>query len=320
MSRPSFQFYHGDWISNAKLRRCTHEEKGAWIDVLCLMADGDEFGVLRWPLKEIAQAVGCKVAVLHALVRKGVMKGADPGELCDAYIYTPRSGRRTLEPVTLIEVQEGPIWFSSKQVRDEHIARRRAAGGQPDGRGVAAPKPALDASPKPPFGESPKAGQGARPPTPTPSPSPAPPEKQALSQPPEHPEPPGATRRGTVCALLREKGVDVTPGNPLLLGWVESGATDSQLVEAVERARQHKPPPDRIPAAYLDPIVREVIAGPPAGTTGSGKPAEPAWWSSERATIAKGQSVGCVARPGEDMATYRQRVREAIAKQSGEAA
>lgn len=149
------------------------------------------------------------------------------------------------------------------------------------------------------------------------NPSPSNPDPGAgLSQPPEHPEPVGATRRGTVCALLREKGVDVTPGNPLLLGWVEAGATDAQLVEAVERARQHKPPPQRIPARYLDPIIREVIAGPPAGANGGGKPAEPAWWASERATIAKGESVGCRARPGEDMATYRQRVREAIARQA----
>ena len=37
MKRPSFQFYPEDWLANANLRRCTHEEKGIWIDVMCLL-------------------------------------------------------------------------------------------------------------------------------------------------------------------------------------------------------------------------------------------------------------------------------------------
>ena len=81
MKRPAFQFYVGDWRANPNLCRCTHEEKGAWIDAMCLMHDQDEYGVLRWPLKEIAQAVGCKPSVLQALARKDVLKGIDAGQL-----------------------------------------------------------------------------------------------------------------------------------------------------------------------------------------------------------------------------------------------
>ena len=33
MRRPSFQFYPADWLGNTNLRRCSHSEKGAWIDV-----------------------------------------------------------------------------------------------------------------------------------------------------------------------------------------------------------------------------------------------------------------------------------------------
>ena len=57
MKRPSFQFYVSDWQSNNKLRRCSHAEKGIWLDVMCLMHDSEEYGILRWPLKEVAQAV-----------------------------------------------------------------------------------------------------------------------------------------------------------------------------------------------------------------------------------------------------------------------
>lgn len=256
MSRPSFQFYHGDWISNAKLRRCTHEEKGVWIDVLCLMADSDEFGVIRWPLKDIAEAVHCKPAVLHSLIRKGVLKGADAGATCEAYIYTPRSGRKMGDPVALIQAQDGPIWYSSKQVRDEHIARQRAANSATKGTQQTAPKPANGGAPKPPFGD----GTGAISPTPTPSPTPSkPPNPSSALDPPRE----AGTRRGHVAALLRAALVEVTPGNPLLQAWVDAGATDEQLREAVTRAQDRKPPPERIPAAYLDPILREVMKPPP---------------------------------------------------------
>lgn len=76
------------------------------------------------------------------------------------------------------------------------------------------------------------------------------------------PEPPGEapTRRGAVCAALRASGIDVTPANPYLLAWVEAGVTDEQIAEATARARDRKPPPERIPAAYLDAIIRDVMS------------------------------------------------------------
>lgn len=125
MNRPSFQFYPGDWLGNSNLRRCTHAEKGVWLDVLCLMHDSEEYGLLRWPLDQIAQAVGCQVEHLHSLIDKGVMKGADAGQQCGPFIYVPRSGRRDGEPVTLIPQQLGPIWYSSRMVRDEYVVKHR---------------------------------------------------------------------------------------------------------------------------------------------------------------------------------------------------
>lgn len=120
MKRPSFQFYPGDWQVNSNLRRCTHAERGAWLDVMCLMHDQDEYGVLRWPLKEIAQSVGAPLPLLRGLVAKGVLKGADL-HLDEPFIYTPRSGRKDGEPVTLIAIQDGPLWYSSRMVKDEHV-------------------------------------------------------------------------------------------------------------------------------------------------------------------------------------------------------
>ena len=41
--------------------------------------------------------------------------------------------------------------------------------------------------------------------------------------------------------------------------WTAAEVTDDQLREAIERARLRKPAPERIPAAYFDPILREVM-------------------------------------------------------------
>jgi hypothetical protein len=159
MNRPSFQFYPADWLGNSNLRRCTHNEKGAWIDVLCLMHDAAEYGVLRWPLADIAQAVGCPVEALHSLISKGVMKGSDDAE-CEPLIFTPRHANKDGAPVTLISAQEGPVWYSSRMVVDEHKRQVRGIGTRfgVDGEGEkAAPKPIPEAipihAPKPPFGD-----------------------------------------------------------------------------------------------------------------------------------------------------------------------
>lgn len=130
MKRPSFQMYQGDWLSNAKLRLCSEAQRGAWIDCMCLMADSDEYGVLRCSLKELAKAASAKPATLQKLRSRQVLKGADIGERMGPLTYTPRHSGRVGETVTLLPAQDGPIWYSSRMVRDEYIRTKRATQGQ----------------------------------------------------------------------------------------------------------------------------------------------------------------------------------------------
>lgn len=157
MRRPSFQFYPADWLGNANLRRCSHAEKGVWLDVLCLMHDAPEYGVLRWPLTDIARAVGCQTGDLEALIAKDVLKGSD-GYLEAGFIYVPRSGRKDGSPVELIAPQAGPVWYSSRMVRDEYVRQHRGEGsrfgGADDNSNGDAPNHTPKAAPKPPIGES----------------------------------------------------------------------------------------------------------------------------------------------------------------------
>lgn len=174
MKRPSFQFYPADYRNNSKLRRCSPAARGAWLDVMCVLHDQDEYGVCRWPLAELAQAAGVPVKLVRELSTKDVLKGAD--KAAPDYVFTPRHAGKDGEPVTLVVAGDGPCWYCSRFVRDEYVRQRRgsstrySADNQPpkgapkDGDSSDTnhpPKP----SPKPPFGEP----QGDGPSSPSPS-------------------------------------------------------------------------------------------------------------------------------------------------------
>jgi len=156
MKRPSMQFYPADWRGNAKLRRCSEAARGAWIDVLCVLHDSDEYGLCRWPLRDLARAAGVTTRSINELVANGVLKGAD----CDAapFAFAPFHAGKHGEPVTLIEANGGPLWYSSRLVRDEYVRQRRGSATRFD-TGNQPPKTAPMAEPKPSIGE--RQGYGA---------------------------------------------------------------------------------------------------------------------------------------------------------------
>jgi hypothetical protein len=143
LKRPSFQFYPADWRNNLKLRLCSEAARGAWMDVLCLMHDSEEYGVLRSPLRDIARAGGLPLRLLRELSERRVMKGADTKP--EPFLFTPRHAGKDGEPVLLVPTTGAACWYSSRLVRDEWVRLRR--GG--DTRFGATPDP----SPIPPIGD-----------------------------------------------------------------------------------------------------------------------------------------------------------------------
>jgi uncharacterized phage protein (TIGR02220 family) len=94
-------------MKDANLRRCSAEEKGVWIDMLCLMFECDDRGVLAssgvaWSDKEIAQAIGGDLDVALRCVRSLVLK-----RVCDR--------------------NESGAIFSRRLVRDELNRRQNAS-------------------------------------------------------------------------------------------------------------------------------------------------------------------------------------------------
>lgn len=124
MKRPAFQFYAKDWRGNLKLRRCSDAAKGAWIEIMCVLHDSEEYGVARFPLKELVAAAGVQMKSTKELIEKGVLKGGDSD--VDAYVFVPRHAGKAGDPVTLVEASKGPLWYCSRFVRDEY--KRMHAG------------------------------------------------------------------------------------------------------------------------------------------------------------------------------------------------
>ena len=129
MKRPSFQFYPADWRGNAKLRRCQRYLRDIWLDILCFMHDSDEYGVLRWELEEIANAVGCSTFDVQLLVDYKIMKGCGKDTMLQEYKETFTQKDRTKKEVVLLPSQPGPIWYSSRFVRDEYLRQQRGKFG-----------------------------------------------------------------------------------------------------------------------------------------------------------------------------------------------
>lgn len=256
MKRPSFQFYPEDWLSNSNLRRCSHEEKGIWIDVICLLHDQEEYGIVRWPLIEIARAVGCSIGKIRGLVTKGVLKGNDADGDAEALTFTPRSGRKDGPTVTLIEQQKGPLWYSSRMVIDEH--KKLVRGDQ-----NATPKPA----PNPPIGDGidatpkdapstcvPAQAQRAAPPSPSPTPLISSDTDVSGSKLPVALTPDEIIFNYGV-PLLTNAGVSDKQARSFL-GGLRKGHGDTALVDALRDCLKAKP---------LQPLEWLAAALPPAG-------------------------------------------------------
>jgi hypothetical protein len=112
---PAFQFYAADWLTDPSLRMCSHETRGVWIDLLCIMFLSDEIGVLK--INE------------HILDSKGIQKLSG---------MNPKKFKKTFDELTkfgIIKVDDKNRYYSKRMVNDERIRQIRRdvghLGGNP---------------------------------------------------------------------------------------------------------------------------------------------------------------------------------------------
>src|SRR4051812_14285929 len=85
----------------------------------------EEFGIIRYELKELAQAAGTHLHLVQQLVDRNILKGAPAGATCEPFIVTNRRGNQ----VILVPAQRGPIWYSSRLVRDGYVSAAAVLAG-----------------------------------------------------------------------------------------------------------------------------------------------------------------------------------------------
>ena len=110
MKKPAFQFYPGDWRRDSALQSCSLAARGLWLEMMCLMHDGQPYGHLR---------VGEKLITPPVLAR---MVG---GEAKDISVLL-----KELKQAGVFSVTKGGVTFSRRMVRDEEIRKKRAAAGE----------------------------------------------------------------------------------------------------------------------------------------------------------------------------------------------
>lgn len=113
VKRPSFQFYPGDWLRSTDLRSCSIGARGLWIDMICLMHEGVEYGYLK---------VGSKVILPPNLAR---MVGATLSEV--------EGWLDELVTAGVVSTDEQGCYLCRRMIRDEEIRVSRAAGGTKGG-------------------------------------------------------------------------------------------------------------------------------------------------------------------------------------------
>lgn len=109
MKRPSFQFYPADWLTDAALRMVSIGARGLWIDMLCLMHQGSEYGYLK---------VNNKVILSTNLAR---MVGATLQEV--------EGWLEELSSAGVYSTDDDGCIYSRRMIRDEEVRLARAAGG-----------------------------------------------------------------------------------------------------------------------------------------------------------------------------------------------
>lgn len=72
-AHPYMKFYGRDWLGDSMLRMCTPEERGVWIDMLCIMSTGTPYGHLAVNGRAMSDADVARVIGMDEATYKGIL-------------------------------------------------------------------------------------------------------------------------------------------------------------------------------------------------------------------------------------------------------
>lgn len=107
--RPAFQFYPGDWRNDPGLRLCSMAARGLWMDMLCLMHEGEPYGHLTVLGRAMTPEALAKLVGESAAAVKRWLNELQSNDVCS--------------------LTDDGLIYSRRMVRDEQLREVRAAGG-----------------------------------------------------------------------------------------------------------------------------------------------------------------------------------------------
>jgi hypothetical protein len=110
VKRPAFQFYPGDWLQDVSLRMCSVGARGLWIDMICLMHQGSDYGYLK---------------VNHLPILPDNL-----ARMCGATFDEVQGWLGELEKAGTFSRDADGCIYSRRMIRDEEVRSARAAGGK----------------------------------------------------------------------------------------------------------------------------------------------------------------------------------------------
>ena len=111
--RPAIQFYPKEWIWDLELRQCSPAARGLWVDLMCLMHEGEPYGHLTVPLDVILRVAGLTERAYRPLL---------------AELETDRSSGKRVAYRT-----DAGVIYSKRMVRDEERRAFNSLNGRKGG-------------------------------------------------------------------------------------------------------------------------------------------------------------------------------------------
>ena len=62
---PAFQFYPADWRKDPGVQSLDYETRGIWWEIICLLHESDERGVLLLNGKPMPEDALCRLSLIH---------------------------------------------------------------------------------------------------------------------------------------------------------------------------------------------------------------------------------------------------------------
>ena len=144
MRLPAFQFYPSDWMTDPGVRALTHEERGIWMDLLCIMHECEDRGKLAlnglaYPSERLAAQLSIPQAKLQATLNALLQFNVASRDSASGIIFNRRMvrdeakrlGSKELSKIRSEAGRKGGLASASKRTKPPSKMKQKEAASSP---------------------------------------------------------------------------------------------------------------------------------------------------------------------------------------------